>query len=430
MKTCSAFFIAFLLAPSLWSQGADDSALTLVPAQLFHQRNGLGNVLAKLKAGQSVKIAYLGGSITAANGWRIKSREWFAKQYPKAQIEEIHAAIGGTGSDLGVYRVERDALRHQPDLMFVEFAVNDGGTKPEAIWRALEGIVRQTWARLPHCDLCFVYTFKVGYETDLRQGRCPQAASADERLAEFYGIPSINFALKVVEMESAGELIFQADKDQTPPPGKIVFSNDGVHPLDAGHAIYNAVLAQAIQSWVPASKPVNHEAKLAKTFVPDHFQAAKIVEVSPSMLSGSWKRLAREDGLGKNFGQRMDTIWEGAHPGDTLHFRFKGSNASLYDLLGPDGGQVIITVDGETRPKPVPRFDSYCTYHRIATLSLAMGLDPDKVHEITVEIHPDQPDRHPVAFRLKNPEEELKDAKFQGNKIRAGGILLLGDLVE
>ncbi len=110
-------------------------------AELVKPRGGIGNVLAKLAAGEPVKIAYLGGSITAANGWRVKSREWFAKQYPQAKVEEIHAAIGGTGSDLGVFRVERDALQHKPDLLFVEFAVNDGSAKPDQIWRWMEGIV-------------------------------------------------------------------------------------------------------------------------------------------------------------------------------------------------------------------------------------------------------------------------------------------------
>ena len=51
----------------------------------------------------------------------------------------------------------------------------------------------------------------------------------------------------------------------------------------------------------------------------------------------------------------------------------------------------------QTRDRPVPRFDSYCTYHRIATLAVAQGLDRDEVHTVTVEIHPEQPDRLPIA---------------------------------
>ena len=72
------------------------------------------------------------------------SHAWLAEHF-KCDVQEIHAAIGGTGSDLGVFRLGRDALRREPDLLFVEFTVNDGGASPERIWRAMEGIVRQTW---------------------------------------------------------------------------------------------------------------------------------------------------------------------------------------------------------------------------------------------------------------------------------------------
>jgi hypothetical protein len=126
----------------------------------------------------------------------------------------------------------------------------------------------------------------------------------------------------------------------------------------------------------------------------------------------------------------MGTLWETAEPGSKLTFRFRGSQAKLYDLLGPDGGQVIVTVNGQTRDKPVPRFDSYCTYHRIATLAVADGLDPDQIHTATIEVHPDQPDRQSVAFRLKNPDEELKTPKYQGTRLRVSHIMLLGDLVD
>jgi hypothetical protein len=45
----------------------------LVPARLFCPRDGLGNVFTKLNAGQEVRIAYFGGSLTAAPGWRVKT---------------------------------------------------------------------------------------------------------------------------------------------------------------------------------------------------------------------------------------------------------------------------------------------------------------------------------------------------------------------
>jgi len=71
----------------------------------FQPRGGLPNVLAKLHAGGDVRVAYLGGSITAQPGWRPKTLKWFQEQFPAAHVSEINAAIGGTGSDLGVFRV-------------------------------------------------------------------------------------------------------------------------------------------------------------------------------------------------------------------------------------------------------------------------------------------------------------------------------------
>ena len=417
--------MALLLAAG--AMGAQPE-FALQPAVPFQQREGLGNVLTRLENGGPVKVAYLGGSITAAAGWRVKTRQWLADHYPQAQVEEIHAAIGGTGSDLGVYRVQKDALAFEPDLLFVEFSVNDGGAAPEAIWRGMEGIVRQTWAALPECDICFVYTFRTGYEKDLREGLCPSAASADEMLAAHYGIPSINMALPVVEMERAGKLVFQAPEGSQDAEGRIIFSHDGVHPIDAGHQIYTEAVAEALTAWKAGAKPVNHASKLdGPSFVEDPWQQAKIVPVTEAMLHGSWQQLPADSGKGKAFGKRLGTIWEATQPGDRLTFRFRGSRVALYDLVGPDGGQVTITVDGVKRDKPVPRFDSYCTYHRISNLKIASDLDPSAEHEVTVEIHPDQPDRTPVAFRLKDPEAELKTDKYQGTRVWVGGLLLLGE---
>ena len=398
-----------------------------VKAKQFVPRQGIGNTLNKLKQNEEVRVAYLGGSITAASGWRVKTTKWLQEAFPQAKIHEIHAAIGGTGSNLGAFRLDHDVLQHQPDLVFVEFAVNDGGRQPESIWESMEGIVRQIWTANPQTDICFVYTFRVNNEKELRKGECPRSSSAMELLADHYGIPSINVGLKIVELEQQGKLKFTS---KTPLEEEIVlFSKDGVHPLDQGHEIYTEVIADAIKQMQPTPQPVNHASKLKVPFVKGHWSDAKMDPLNASMLTGNWKALPADNVLAKRFGGRMGQIWEADEPGSRLTFRFRGSQAALYDLLGPDGGQLLITVDGKQRPKLTPRFDSYCTYHRIATLELAQNLDPDKVHTVTVEIHPEQPDRSPVAFRLKNPDQELKAPKFQGTKIRVGKIMLRGTLV-
>ena len=399
-----------------------------VDAKLFTPRDGLGNVIKKMQDGETVTVAYLGGSITAANGWRPMTSDWLAEHYFDTTITEIHASIGGTGSDLGVFRVGHDALAHNPDLLFIEFSVNDGGASPEQIWKGMEGIVRQTWKANPKTDICFVYTFRTGYENDLNTGKYPRAAGAMEMLAEHYGIPTINVALPIVEAEKAGKLIFKSD--EATPEGIVRFSSDGVHPLSEGHQMYTDTIADAFKQMETDPQPVDHSSKLKTPFVEDNWEQAKMVPLNESMFSGDWRKLGDDESLQRSFGNRMGQLWEATEPGSKLTFKFRGTTAKLYDLLGPDCGQVYITVDGVKREKPVARFDSYCTYHRIASLMIAAGLDPNETHTVTVEIDSEQPDRTPVAFRLKNPDEELKQEKFQGTKVRAGQIMLIGDLVE
>ncbi len=398
-----------------------------VPAKLFRVRDGLGNVFAKLEAGKPVRIAYFGGSITAANGWRPKTLKWFQQRYPKAKIEQIHAAIGGTGSNLGAYRCQQDVLRHKPDLVFVEFAVNDGGASPQNIWRSMEGIVRQIWKADPTIDICYVYTLHLNMIKDYMAGMCPRSTSAMEQLADHYGIPSIDVALRIVQMAQEGKVVYKvqdltaADKAA----GKIGFTRDSCHPTPAGHNIFRDVIADALVQIEKQSKPGPHALKAP--FIKDNLEDAKLAPVSESMLTGSWKKLDPTKGLGRRFRKYMPVIWEGATPGDKLAFKFKGTEAKIYDIVGPDGGQVIITVDGKTRPKPRPRFDSYCRYWRLQSFSVASKL-PDTVHTVMLEIHPEQPDRSRAMKHEKNPNFDR--SKYDGTVVRVGWIMLRGELVE
>ena len=416
----------------------------LVKAQEVRAREGVGNFLAKLKAGKTVTVAYLGGSITAMKGWRNLTTDWLRKANTNAVVNEVHAAIGGTGSDLGVFRVGHDALRHRPDLLFVEFATNDSGRKPEEIWRSMEGIVRRTWKQDAQTDIVFVYTITTTMTNDYMKGSCNRSASAMEQLADHYGIPSICFGPRVMEFLAAGKLVMNAReyedavskddldrekkiKDLIAKDPRILFARDGVHPSEKGHQLYLISVANGFREmWnMPA---VDHTSRLAKPFVENNLETAKMVPVRPEMLSGSWRRLAENDTKAVTFGNRTGTIWYAREPGDTLTFKFKGTCCKIYDLLGPDGGQLWITVDGVRNRRPVPRFDSYCTYHRLATLNVYDG--KDGVHEVTIEVDKNEPSRQSVAFRLQNPDAELSSPKYRGTKFWPSQILLIGDMVQ
>ena len=140
----------------------------------------------------------------------------FKKAYPQATFTEINAAIGGTGSDLGVFRVQQDVLSKGPDLLFVEFAVNDGGADPQRIIRC-DGRHRATdlEGEPQHRYLFRLHPHRSAFAADARG----QAAALRERDGEgrrpFYGIPSITLGMEVAKLAKAGQLLWRAKLPKT-----------------------------------------------------------------------------------------------------------------------------------------------------------------------------------------------------------------------
>lgn len=411
-----------------------------VKAEEFHVRGGVGHVMEKIRAGKEITIAYLGGSITAMDGWRRLSREWLQKEYPACTFREVHAAIGGTGSSLGVFRLGHDALRHKPDLLFVEFATNDSAAKPEAIWENFDGIIRQTWRQDPETDIVFTYTITASMMKDYGAGRCPQAASAMEQLADYYDIPSIGFGPRVAAEVKAGRLVMSMGEVATAVPketpdrdklineelkrqGKILFAKDGVHPALPGHGFY---LESIKAAWAAMKdvKPIDHAQKLAAPFYDARLEAAKMVPIRSEMCKGHWTKLPPEHDNQKRFQNRGGQMWMADRPGDKLTFKFKGSECRIYDLLGPDCGRVWITVDGKRRG-PIDRFDGYCSYYRLAGFFVFRGTEG--VHAVEIEVDKDQPNREIIHQRY--PKEDVRQPKYDGTKLFVCQVELVGDLV-
>jgi lysophospholipase L1-like esterase len=391
----------------------------------------LPKVLAKLKTrGAEVRIAYLGGSITAQAGWRVKTLAYFQKTHPDVKVSEIFAAIGGTGSDLGVFRVKHDVLDHSPDLLFVEFAVNDAGTAPEQIFRCMEGIIRQTWKADPSCDICFVYTVAMNLLPDLQNGKFPRAASAMEKIAEHYDIPSIHMGLKVAELAKEDKLIFKAplpktDEERKSLGDRIVFSPDGVHPYpETGHELYLQSILRSLPAIESASGPPGPHG-LKAPFDADNYEDAKMIPIDQTRLSADFKPLdAQTNPLEKRFGPRLGAIYRAHEPGSTVTFTFKGRYAAIYDIIGPDCGQVIVTLD-ERPPVTRKRFDAYCTNFRPQTLPIGADL-PKALHSVKIEIDKQQPDKVKILAERKQTMDDPR--RYNDTAFYPGDILVVGDL--
>ncbi|HAI11413.1 MAG TPA: acyl-CoA thioesterase [Phycisphaerales bacterium] len=421
--------------------GADDYPLR--DAVECSPRSGLPNFFAKIQKGDDITIAYLGGSITAQPGYRVLSQKWFEAQNPNVKFKGIHAAIGGTGSNLGVFRLERDVLRHIPDLLFVEFAVNDSRASPSQITKAMEGIVRQTWTKLPDCDIVFVYTIVAGNVKNLQAGKMKRSASVMEAVADHYAIPSIHLGIEAAKLEKEGKLVmkdpnakvtavsgddvnFDSEKLPMTKDGVIVFAKDGVHPYTStGHHLYMRAIERSIPAIKASGSVGNHQ--LTAPLDPANWESAKMIALTKDMIRGTATELPNNTGLGKSFGSRMPSVWK-LEPGATLSFKFKGSTLYLYDLLGPGCGMVEVDVDGKTRK--IKRMDRYCSYTRLSMLGLGQDFKPDQVHTVKITVLDEKFDKREILFESKHADFDKNPAKYEPLDWYTGAIMLVGELVD
>lgn len=321
-------------------------------AEELRVRGGLPNFFARLAAGGPVRIAYLGGSITAANGWRPKTLAWFRAQYPRAEVIEINAAISGTGSDYGACRIAADVLAKDPDLVFMEHRVNGGGGYED---QSVEGIVRQIWKKNPRTDICLVYTISQWMLNDLKAGRQPAFGAVMERVANAYGIPSIDLGVEIAKRERAGTLLFTG---KGAVEGKLVFSADGTHPGNAGHDVYRDVIARSMLTMQGAGKPEAHP--LPSPLNARCWETAALIPITRAKLSAGWKAVEpKQDAVYREDLGRTDAMLRGAmkcdKAGETITVTWNGTTVGFSDIPQGQGMEVEVTIDNAATPLVIRR---------------------------------------------------------------------------
>ena len=204
--------------------------------------------MKRAAAGEKLTIGYLGGSITmgsVATEWTkcyaYLSHEWWKEKFPQADIQFVNAGIGATTSQFGVARVEEDLLSYKPDVVFIEFTVNDDATAH--FQETYEGLVRKVYGS----ELApAVVTLQNAFYHD---GVC--AEEIHTPVAKFYDLPVVSFKKSVVARVADGVIV---EEDITP---------DHLHPNDKGHAL----LAETVKYFldqVYAEVDVEEEAVLLK----------------------------------------------------------------------------------------------------------------------------------------------------------------------
>ena len=197
---------------------------------------GFADFDRRAQAGEDLTVVFFGGSLTwSANasdpnvtGFRGLMADYLRERYPLARFRFHDAAIGGTGSLLGAFRLERDVLSHHPDLVFLDFLCNDGTdeTNLDATC-AYEYILRELIGRgIPVEQMFFTFKFWAGKDFD--PVKSLPRRNFYHRLAEAYGTPFGD-----VQLEALGRDLVSGKTTLDE-----VWPLDGAHPCDFGYRYF------------------------------------------------------------------------------------------------------------------------------------------------------------------------------------------------
>ena len=142
----------------MWRIGLMAAAMTMCAGGTGVAGASFGAFHRRAQAGERLSVVFFGASLTwGANAsdpnltsYRARTADRLRAEYPEARFRFWDAAIGGTSSQLGIFRLERDVLRRKPDLVFVDFSANDDiySADPERL-ASYEAIVRRLVAGRP-----------------------------------------------------------------------------------------------------------------------------------------------------------------------------------------------------------------------------------------------------------------------------------------
>lgn len=289
----------------------------LMQKTLVNQGNSSRVEKAFLKAenGEDITVAFIGGSITMGSQASDLEKcyahlvyQYLVEKLPNSKVKYINAGIGATGSDYGVARADEDVLSDEPDLIFVEFSVNDGPN--EYFEETFEGLIRKL---LNHESAPAVVVINsVKYDSG------DNAQSIHNRIASYYDLPTLSMRNSIYAEIQAGNI----DKSE--------ITEDDIHPIDKGHALVAAIINEYLNSILEdvdasktASEYIVQETALTKNTYVD------AIRYRNSNIEPEMNKFNVDTRIQNGISDMFKCGWYSDEANSSLKFKVYGSNIAL-----------------------------------------------------------------------------------------------------
>lgn len=301
---------------------------------------------------KEASVVYLGGSITEGQGvddkrlcWQGLLQTFMDWEWKECCFRGVNAGIGGTDSGFGAFRMERDVLVHHPDLLFVEFAVNDNTREPGDIRESLEGILYKLWKECPQADVIFVLTTTMKmaenaglYRKDDSDGKpekqktesIPPSVQVHMQVAKDYEIACVNVGKALLEELSLKKIA----------PEKLL--PDGVHPSENGYQVYYECLKAFLKKAMEEEDADDSYASLKASFMKrrsvNPYTVCCMVPAQKAKLCGFRKEHIAMCG-------RYGSYVSSSLAGSSLEFSFRGEQIGIFYTIACDSGDMEWSLD-------------------------------------------------------------------------------------
>lgn len=276
---------------------------------------------------QVITVGYIGGSITKGalatstdKNYASLTAYFLSKAFPSKNFEIINCGIGSTGSIYGCGRVDDDLLKFNPDLIVIEFSVNDQSGDSAMIKGTMEGLIRKC---LKSDALVVMLVSRYRY------GNSPITQNIHVGLGKHYDIPVISIGDAIDPLLQSAALEWD------------YFYADDIHPNNNGHflsanLIYKCLIEQYIKL-----RNVNVIINMPPPLYND------IYENSTLLKSDHLDFISANNGWSVLYVENNRVAFESVHAGDELSFSASWRQATFFYEFGPDFNALAeVSVDG------------------------------------------------------------------------------------
>jgi hypothetical protein len=265
-----------------------------------------------------------------------------------------------------------------------------------------------------------------------------------DSVAAWYGLPAIHLGLEPSLLEAQGKLIFQgvaALKGDTP-----VFS-DGIHPTEWGGYLYASAIVRGLRQMQATWKDGNATRRegaaqsdmavklappstgpLPAPLIADNWEDAQMLSPDELRFGPGWTRMdLRTDSNLRKFANWFPFVMRADAAGARCYFDFTGTRVGLFDIGGPEAGQLGVVVDG--RPlQSMNRFNHWCNNRyrgQYDLISLPAGR-----HHVEFIVDGNIPDKAAILGKAQSADITAHPWKYDRHVIYLGKVLIRGNIVQ